>query len=108
LLPVISRVAGKALLISEAIVFFYNFDAGQPNAAILARLFSEVIYCIWTKRNSVVFERTKCTSQDIKLLFLHRLRVRLKADLMRLGDNRFNIAWNGVAHSISNTLSIFL
>ena len=108
LLPCLSRVAGKALQINDVTVLFLNFDInlGQPNAATLARLFSEVIYCIWTRRNAVVFDRVKCVPQDIKLLFLYRLRVRLKADLLRLGENLFNVCWKGVAHC-SNTEFIF-
>ena len=110
LLPCLTRIAGKVLQINDVNVFFLNFDANleQSNAAILARLFSEVIYCIWTKRNAVVFDRVKCVPQDIKLLFLYRLRVRLKADLLRLGEHLFNVCWKGVAFSLNGEFRISL
>ena len=108
LTPYITRVANGQLNLTEATVLYFNFPAsvGAPAAGLLARLFSEVLYSIWIKRNTVVFERAKCGPRDIKFLFLYRLRVRIKADFLRLDDVQFQEAWSGVAAEVNGQLVV--
>jgi len=110
LIPCIARVANSPLPLTDANVLYLNFPAslGSQAAAILGRLYSELIYAVWIKRNAVVFERKQVSSQDVKLLFLYRLRVRLRADFLRLDAARFNDSWQGVASVTNSNLDIKL
>ena len=54
---------------------------------------SELLGAIWSARNANVFKHRRQATPDIKALFLHRLRARIKADFSRLPREVFASVW---------------
>ena len=73
-----------------------------------ARMSAEVIFVIWSKRNTVVFEKASCYAPDLIALFLNRLKTRIKADHARLNVVQFEAKWKGVASIDGNKKLIHL
>ena len=104
LTPHFSQLAKGHIPLSKAVVFYLNIPTScGGQAASVAYLISEVVYCVWIKRNAAVFERRKCSSADIKSFLSHRINFRRKVDLIRLTSEQFEAKWESmtsVAHSL--------
>jgi hypothetical protein len=67
----------------------YGTNISQSNAIVLG----EYLYTTWVVRNQVTFQGANPNPKNHKLLFLHRLRTRLKADFHRLPEEKFREKW---------------
>jgi phage FluMu protein Com len=67
----------------------YGTNIPHQNAIVLG----EYLYTTWVVRNQVVFQGVCPNPKNHKSLFLHRLRVRLKADFFRLPETKFLDRW---------------
>jgi len=104
-------VTGTPLLLDSSAVRYLNFPTccvrSRDNS--VARIISEAVYAIWIIRNSAARDRrASARPQDIKSLFLFRMRGRLKADFRRLSAAEFADQWRGLAAIRHGTLVINL
>lgn len=70
-----------------------RFEASNSNR--YAIVVSEYLYSTWCLRNNHIFRNDRKTPDSTANLFLHRLRVRIKADFYRLERTKFLNTWRG-------------
>jgi hypothetical protein len=66
-----------------------------PNVNRQAIVTGEYLYTMWLLRNNHIFHSNKKLPLPTTLVFLHRLRVRIKADFARLERSAFHSLWVG-------------
>jgi hypothetical protein len=70
----------------------------------------EYLYTIWSQRNNHIFRSDKKTPTSTAQIFLHRLRVRIKADFSRLEKSSFHNIWmsDSFPITINNSGNLFI
>jgi hypothetical protein len=97
------------VLNSDMISFFIFPPCPDTVKSVLSIVFTELTFCVWTRRNEIVFDRQQRSTRDVQNLFLHRLHTRIKADFFRLPRTIFTDLWtqNAVFASVdTDTLQI--
>jgi len=107
----IVSTTGSPLLLDSSAIRYLKFPTCcvRSRDNCIARLISEAVYATWISRNEAVHNNRKSVRpQDIKSLFLTRMRGRLKADFRRLSAAEFADQWRGLAAIRHGTLVINL
>ena len=104
----LTKIVKQPFKIDQLFAFYQNWTITNiETRQMAARMSAEVIFVIWSKRNTVVFEKASCSSQDLIALFLNRLKTRIKADHARLNVVQFKAKWKGIASIDENKELIF-
>ena len=88
---ILSRIAGYNVIINERVVIFNIFKKSKVKAlnVLLNILLAEGRWAIWCCRNFHRFREKNVDSCFIKNLFISNIKIRLKADFMRLSYEDF-------------------
>jgi hypothetical protein len=92
----LSNVAGRHICCDTATILFFKFSASVKQADIsvlTAILCSELVSVIWSVRNKTVFEKKAYTTEEVKRLFLSRIRTRIDIDFHRNTRSSFEEIW---------------
>ena len=109
----LGRLAGCRLVLNDRLIFYFQWPSNiAPEAkAPLSVLFSELLYSIWIKRNEAIYRKTHVDTRSIVVLFMHRLRTRIKADFIRFTMEQFRAVWcysNVLADVENDELVLFI
>ena len=111
--PQLCRLAGGHFDLTEDLIFYFQWPSFVPEKAKapLTVTFSELIYSIWLKRAEVVFRDCCVDTRSVAVLFMHRLRTRIKADFSRLARQDFVDLWcraDILAKVVNDNLLIYI
>jgi hypothetical protein len=73
-----------------------EFGCRKEEQYALTTIVTEAFLTGWHTRNEAIFKGKNKTEKGTQILFLHRLRVRLKTDQIRWGEKTFKEKWGNI------------